>query len=138
MNRRLPAKVFQDSILTFVHMGDVAEAIVRAAEKENNSGEKYFVGKHQLSIREVSEMVGEISGVPLPRISLPDSLVMVNAALLTWLANWTKKPPMWGMSLDQMRTMKQGLRFDGSKTERELGITHSPIPVALEEAIASY
>jgi len=138
MNRRLPAKVFQDSILTFVHVGDVAEAIVRAAEKENNIGEKYFVGKHQLSIGEVGEMVGQISGVPLPKISLPDSLVMVNATLLTWLANWTKKPPMWGMSVDQMRTMKQGLRFDGSKAERELGITYTPIRVALEEAIGSY
>jgi dihydroflavonol-4-reductase len=96
------------------------------------------VGKHQLSIGEVGEMVGQISGVPLPKISLPDSLVMVNATLLTWLANWTKKPPMWGMSVDQMRTMKQGLRFDGSKAERELGITYTPIRVALEEAIGSY
>ena len=138
MNRRVPAKVFQDSILTFVHVGDVAEAIARAADKENNIGEKYFVGKHQLSIREVSEMVSDISGVPLPKISLPDSLAMLNAALLTWLANLTKKPPMWGMSVDQMRTMRQGLRFDGSKAEKELGITYTPIRVALEEAIASY
>lgn len=137
MNRRLPAKVFQDSILTFVHVGDVAEAIVRAAEKENNLGEKYFVGKHQLSIGEVGEMVGQISGVPLPKISLPGFLVMVNATLLTWLAN-RKKPPLYGMSVDQMRTMKQGLRFDGRKAERELGITYTPIRVALEEAIASY
>jgi len=45
---------------------------------------------------------------------------------------------MWGMSVDQMRTMKQGLRFDGSMAERELGITYTPIRVALEEAIASY
>jgi dihydroflavonol-4-reductase len=63
---------------------------------------------------------------------------MVNASLLTWLANLTKKPPMWNMSVDQMRTMKQGLIFDGSKAERELGITYTPIRVALEEAIASY
>ena len=138
MNRRLPAKVFQDSILTFVHVKDVAEATVRAAEKENNVGEKYFVGKHQLSIREVSEMVSEISGAPLPKMSLPDSLVMANASLLTWLANLTKKPPMWNMAVDQMRTMKQGFRFDGSKAERELGITYTPIRVALEETIASY
>lgn len=138
MNRRLPGKVFQDSILTFVHVEDVADAIVRAAEKENNVGEKYLVGKHQLSMREVTEMISDISGVPLPKISLPDSLVMVNATLLTWLASLTKKPPMWGMSMDQMRTIKEGFRFDGSKAERELGITYTPISDALEEAIASY
>jgi hypothetical protein len=34
--------------------------------------------------------------------------------------------------------MKEGLRFDGSKAERELGIAYTPIRTALEEAIASY
>lgn len=138
IHRRLPTTVFHDSILTFVHVRDVAEAIVRALEKEDNIGEKYLVGKHQLSFREVNEMISEISGVPLPKIRLPDSLVMINAALLTWLADLTRKPPMWAMSTDQMSTMKEGLRFDGSKAERELGITYTPIRVALEEAIASY
>jgi len=138
INRRLPAAVFQDSVLTFVHVRDVAEAIVRALEKGDNIGEKYLVGKHQLSFRELNQMISEVSGVPLPKIRLPDSLVMLNAALLTWLADLTKKPPMWGMSKDQMRTMKEGLRFDGRKAERELGITYTPIHVAIEEAIASY
>ncbi len=63
---------------------------------------------------------------------------MVNAALLTWLANLTKKPPMLGMSTDLTRAGKEGFGFDGSKAERELGITYTPIRVAFEEAIASY
>jgi dihydroflavonol-4-reductase len=138
IRRRLPTTVFEDSILTFVHVRDVAEAIVRAAEKKNNIGEKYLVGKHQFSFREVNQMISEISGVPLPKICLPDSLVMVNATLLTWLANLTKKSPLWGMSTDQMRMMKEGFRFDGSKAEKELGITYTPFRATLEEAIASY
>jgi len=138
IHRRLPATVFDHSIFTFVHVRDVAEAIVRAAEKENNLGEKYLVGKHELSWRKINQMVSEISGVPLPKLRLPDSLAMLNARLLTWLANLIKKPPMWGMAIDQIRTMKEGARADGSKAERELGITYTPIRVALEEAIASY
>jgi dihydroflavonol-4-reductase len=42
------------------------------------------------------------------------------------------------MSKDQIRTMKEGFWFDGSKAERELGITYTPIRVALEEVIAFY
>jgi len=42
------------------------------------------------------------------------------------------------MAVDQMRTMKEGVRADGSKAEKELGITYTPVHVALEEAIASY
>ena len=138
IHRRLPATVFHDVILTWVHVRDVAEAILRAAEKEDNIGEKYIVCKHQLSFREINEMVSEISGVPLPKLALPDWLAMVNATLLTGLANLIKKPPMRGMATDQMRTMKEGFKADGSKAERELGITYTPIRVALEEAIASY
>jgi len=138
INRRLPARVFEDSILTWVHVRDVAETISRALEKENNIAEKYLVGKHQLTMREINEMISEISGVPLPKIHLPDFLVMINAALLTWWADIIKKPPLWGMSKDQIRTMKEGFRIDGSKAERELGIIYTPIRVALEEALASF
>jgi dihydroflavonol-4-reductase len=138
IHRRMPGTVFHDSILTWVHVRDVAEAIVRALEKEDNIGQKYLLGKRQLSLQEISELISDISGVPLPGIRLPDSVVMMNAALLTWLASLTKKPPMLGMSVDQIRTMKEGFTFDGSKAERELGIAYTPIRTALEEAIASY
>ncbi|MEK9139010.1 MAG: NAD-dependent epimerase/dehydratase family protein, partial [Bacteroidota bacterium] len=138
IRRRLPATVFNDAVMTFVHVKDVAEVIVRAAEKQNNFGEKYFIGKHRMSFREINKMVSEISGVPLPKLRLPDSLTMVNATLLTGLASIINKPPPWGMSTDQMRVMREGFRVDGSKTERELCISYTPIRVALEEAIASY
>jgi dihydroflavonol-4-reductase len=137
LQRKLPARVVEDSILTFVHVKDVAEAIVRALEKEDNIGQKYLVGKSQLSFREINQMVSEISGVSLPKLHLPNALTMFNAVILTFLANIIKKPPLWGMSVDQIRTMREGFRIDGSKAERELGITYTPIRVALEEAIAS-
>jgi len=136
--RRMPATVLHDSILTWVYVKDVAEAIVRAAEKENNSGEKYLIGKHQLSIKEINNLISEISGVPLPKLSLPDFIVSLNAKFLTILANLIKKPPLWGMSVDQIKTMKEGFVVDGSKAERELGIRYTPVREALKEAVASF
>ncbi|MGB8657722.1 MAG: NAD-dependent epimerase/dehydratase family protein [Candidatus Zixiibacteriota bacterium] len=138
IHRRLPATVFDDSVFTFVHVRDVAEIIVRAAERQNNIGEKYIAGRYQLTFGEINQMVSEISGVPLPKMRLPNALTMINARLLTWLADLIKKPPLWGMAIDQMKTMKAGVIADGSKAERELGITYTPIRVALEEAIASF
>jgi dihydroflavonol-4-reductase len=138
INRKMPGRAFEDSVFTFVHVKDVAEAIVRAAEKENNVGQKYIVGKYQLSMKEFYELVCEISGVPLPKMRLPSCMVMLNAALFTWVADLIKKPPARGMAIDGMRMGKEGLRADGSKAERELRITYIPIRVALEEVIESY
>jgi dihydroflavonol-4-reductase len=138
VRRERPATAFHDSIITWAHVRDVAEIIVRALEKEGNIGGKYLAGKEQLSFQELSEMVSEISGVPLPGMRLSDSVAMGMAAFATWFADLLEKPPMLGMAVDQCRTMKEGFRGDGSKAERELGITYTPIRVALEEAIASY
>ena len=134
----LPATVFNDVIFPWVHVRDVAEVIVRAAEKEGNIGEKYLAVAQNLTFGKINEMVSEISGVALPKLRMPDWLAAANALLLTALADMVKRPPPWGMARDQMRTMKEGAEADGGKAERELGITYTPIRVALEEAIASY
>jgi dihydroflavonol-4-reductase len=138
IERRVPARIFEDSAFTFVHVGDVAEAIVRALEKENNLGEKYLIGKHALTMGEFTRMVGEISGVPLPKRRLPGPVVMTGAALMTKAADLAGRPPLSGMSTDQMRNIKEGAVFDGGKSERELGLAYTPIREAIEEEVASH
>ena len=138
MRRRVPVRVFPDTIYTWVHVRDVAETIVRAFEKQGNIGEKYLVGKHQLTYQRLGEMVCDIARVPFPRIRLPDPLVRMCAAFLTWLAKLTRKPPVLGMSVDAIRMLGEDIRFDGSKAERELDISYTPIRTALEDAIGSY
>ena len=137
INLKLPATILNNHIFTFVYVKDVARAIVIALEKENNIGQKYLVGNYRYTWEEINKMISEISGTPLPKFRLPDSITMLNAYILTGLANIIKKPPLWGMSIDQMKVMKVGFNVDGSKAERELGIKYTPIRTALEEAINS-
>jgi hypothetical protein len=42
------------------------------------------------------------------------------------------------MSIEQINLMKLNYKFDGSKAERELGLTYTPIRTAFEESIASF
>ena len=135
---RMPGMVFEDSALTWVHVKDVAEAIIRALEKEGNKGEEYLVGKHALAMGELTRTVCEISGAPLPKVSIPDPVIMAGATLLTKVADLTGRPPLLGMSKDTMRNLKEGAIFDGSKAERELGVTYTPIREALDEEVASH
>jgi dihydroflavonol-4-reductase len=138
IKREMPATAFHRSVLTLVDVRNVAEAIVRATEKDNNIGEKYIIGKEQVKMEEFYRMIGDISGVPLPKMRLPDSMALFNARLLTWWADMIKKPPLWNMALDGCRVMKEGWIADGSKAERELGIAYTPIRTTLEDAIRSF
>lgn len=135
---RMPATVFDNVLFPWVHVRDVAEIIVRASEEEGNAGEKYLAVAQNLTFGEINRMISEISGVSLPRFKMPDWLAVANAMLLTAMADIIKRPPLLGMSRDQVRTMKEGAEVDGSKAQRDLGIEYTPIRVALEEAISSY
>ncbi|MBN2514962.1 MAG: NAD-dependent epimerase/dehydratase family protein [Deltaproteobacteria bacterium] len=137
INREMPATAFNSSVMTWVDVRDVAEVIVRATEKDNNVGEKYIAGKEQMKMEEFYGMISDISGVPIPKMRLPDTMALFNARLLTWWANMTKKPPLWNMALDGCRVAKEGVIADGSKAEKELGITYTPIRTTLKDAIRS-
>lgn len=138
IERKMPIRALETAVLTFVHIKDVAESIVLSLEKEKNIGEGYIIGKEQHSIGEMNKAISEISGVPLPFLSIPNVLVKFNAYILTALANITKRPPAWGLSTDSVNNILIGVRADGTKAERELGITYTPIREAIEECIKSF
>jgi len=121
---KMPIRGLESAVVTFVHVNDVAEAIVKALEKKDNVGQGYIVGNEQCSIKDLNNWISEFSGVPLPFISIPNFMVTLNAFFLTALANMTKQPPMWGLSSDFVRNALTDMRADGTKAQRELGITY--------------
>ena len=137
VKRRMPVSAFANKTSFMAYVGDVADVIVRVLEKEGNLGEKYLVGQ-QISMGAFYQMISGISRVPPPKLSIPSSLAMITGHFMTFIANLTKKQPMWGLAIDAMRTANNDIKADGSKVERELGISYTPIRVALEEEIASY
>lgn len=135
INRKLPATVFARRTFSFVHVKDVAKAIISALEKEGNIGQKYIVSACSYTWKEINEMIRSISGIKLPWIEMPETITMLNAYLLTGVSKLFGSPPPWGMSVDQMKVMKVGFNADGSKAGKELNITYTPIRAALEEEI---
>ncbi len=135
---RTPSTIFTHSTSTYVFVEDVVEAILCAAEKPGNVGQKYLVGKYQLDGREYARLISKVSGTPMPWFDFPDFMVMAVAGLLTGLANLTNLAPLWGLSVDAGRTLKAGFRMDGGKAERELGIHYTPIQTAVAEAVEFY
>lgn len=135
---RMPAQVLTKRYFPFVHVKDVAEAIFKALEKENNIGEKYIVSAENYTFGEFNQMISEISGMKLPFLKLPVWMTILTAYMLTGIANLIGKPPLWDMSFDQISLMKQNFNIDGSKVSRELGITYTPIYNGVKDAIESF
>jgi dihydroflavonol-4-reductase len=133
----MPAQILTNFSFSFVHVKDVAEAIVQAMEKENNLGEKYIVSAENHTWGEFNKMISDISGTKLPVLKLPTWMTMLNAYFLTGIANLIKKPPAWDMSVDQMNLSRQDFHLDGSKAERELGIKYTSVYDGLKDAIES-
>ncbi len=132
---RIPALVGADKTFTYVHVRDAALAIVRAAEKPDSVGERYLVGDERVTTREYFQIIGDLTGVPLPKLNIPDSVVLSVAKLLTAMSRWTGKRPL--VPEDLIRTSAAGsLLFDGRKAQRELGIRYTPLRTALAEAVA--
>ncbi|MCJ7625994.1 MAG: NAD-dependent epimerase/dehydratase family protein [Anaerolineaceae bacterium] len=136
VKRRMPATVFDSTMLSFVYVKDVAEIIVRAMEKEGNIGEKYLASSEQITLGDAYRTICEFAGVKMPFIRLPDWLIMLNAILLTSISDIFKVPPWLGMSVDQMRTMKEGWVCDGDKAVRELGITYVTVREMIRQEVA--
>jgi dihydroflavonol-4-reductase len=134
---RMPVQVLTDVLFAWVHVKDVCSAILMALEKEGNVGKRYIVSSENLTFGEINQMISEISGTNLPKIKLPDWITLISAYFLTGLANLTKRPPLWDMSIDQIRLMQLGGQIASRKAEVELGIVYTPIREALEEVIAS-
>lgn len=127
--------LFPDTQFTWVDVKDVAEVIVRALEKPGNIGERYPAGNETMSVREFMDMVCDAAGIHAPWFSLPNTLSYATARSLTLLADTVKKPPLLGFSSDAASVFEYDVCFDGSRTERELGMEFTPVRDAIREEV---
>lgn len=96
IHRQVPATIFHQATATYVYVGDVADAILHAAEWPDTTGEKYLLGHACLDGKEYMELIHEVSGVSLPWFTFPDFMVMTASYFLTGLLVITRRPPLWG------------------------------------------
>ncbi len=127
---RLPAYV--DTGLNVVHVDDVAEGHWLAFQ-HGVVGERYVLGGHNISLRELLIEIAEIAGRTPPRWRLPHAAVMPVAYLAEAWARLTGIPPI--ATVEEVRMSKKRMFFSSAKAERELGYVPGPVRLALEDAV---
>lgn len=122
-----------DTGLNLIDVDDVAKGHILAAE-HGKVGERYILGYRNLTLKEILEILGRITGLKPPTLRLPYWSVLPLAYLSQWTSNWiTKRPPL--ISLEGIKMAKRLMFFDASKAVKELGLPQSPVEMALERAV---
>jgi dihydroflavonol-4-reductase len=134
LNRRMPA--YLDTGLNLVGVEDCARGHLLAAER-GRIGEKYILGGENLTLKEMLDRLGRLSGLPGPRFKVPYRLAYAFALGGEFVArNFTKAPPR--ASLTEVRMAQKKMFFDSSKAREELGFVARPIDDSLRAAIDYY
>ena len=133
LNGQMPAYV--DTGLNFVAVEDVAKGHWLAAQR-GQSGARYILGDRNLTLKELLQILADLSGRPMPRLRLPHAVPYL-ASLADMLASrlFGRAPriPMEGV-----RMARHKMFVDASKAVRELEFQPSALEAALGRAIRWY
>ena len=127
---RMPA--FVDSGLNLVHVDDVAQGHILAAEK-GRLGERYVLGGQDVSLAAMLGEIARIVGRKPPRVRLPVAPLFPLAAAAELVGRITGAEPF--LTLDALRMSRHHMFYSSAKAEAELGYRARPYTEALEDAV---
>ena len=132
INRRMKAYIEMPQNL--VHVGDVADGHVQALER-GRTGHRYILGGDDLDMRSVMRSLSNITGIPAPRVALPQKLLQALAVAEDWLARSVfPHEPLF--PLEAALHARDSERFCTDKARKELGFRPRPADVVLHRAVA--
>lgn len=131
LQRRLPGYV--DTGLNLVHVRDVAEGHILAAER-GRPGERYILGNAQgnWSLKKMLGVLESITGISQPRLRFPYPLVLAAAHLNESFSRLTKRPPR--IPLAGVRLARHKMFFNPRKAIIELGLPQTAPEQGIEDA----
>jgi dihydroflavonol-4-reductase len=127
---RMPA--FVDTGLNLVHVTDVAEGHLAAADK-GRIGERYILGGENMLLKDILALVADVVHRSPPRIRLPETLLWPAAFVLEKIAPVTGIAPM--MTRDHLKMARKKMFYSSAKAQAELGYTARPARRAVEDAV---
>lgn len=131
LNRHM--RVYVETVQNLVDVRDVAEGHVLALEK-GRPGHRYLLGGENLSMRELVDLLAELTGIPAPRRALPHGLLSALGRANEWLSSRvTRRAPL--IALEAALHARDACAFDSTKAERELGFRARPARAVLAGAV---
>ena len=128
---RMPA--YLATGLNLVDVDDVADGHILAMEK-GRPGERYILGNANLTLRQIFEILADITGREPPRFRTPFWLALAAAYLDQWVeGGLLQREP--SIPVEAVRISRHPMYVNCAKAINELGMPQSPVDVALQKAI---
>ena len=130
LKRNFPAYV--ETGLNLVDVRECARGHVLALER-GKSGERYILGGENLTLKQILDKLGKITGLPSPKLKLP--YVFAFAAGVVGEATGRILGSEPRATIDTARMGKKKMFASSDKAERELGWKVFPVEDALRRAV---
>ena len=127
---QMPA--FVDTGLNIVHVEDVAEGHLSAADK-GRIGERYILGGENMTLAEILARVAQAVGRRPPWLRVPHNVLFPVAIGAELAARVTGRDPF--VTLDGVRMSRKKMYFTSQRASHELGYAPRPAREAIADAV---
>jgi dihydroflavonol-4-reductase len=127
---------YVDTGLNIVDVEDVATGHLLAAE-HGRIGEKYILGGENLTLKQILDLLSEVSGRPQVRLRIPHWVAQAWSYVDVTLAR-LRPHHIPAATPEKVRLSRRYEFFDPGKAVRELGLPQTPAREALRKAVEWY
>jgi dihydroflavonol-4-reductase len=131
LKKRFPAYV--DTGLNLVDVAECARGHVAALDK-GRSGERYILGGENLTLKQILDKLGAITGLPSPKIRVPYVVALATGVVDEVVTGHLRKREPRA-TIDAVRMGRKKMFVSSEKAERELGWKTIPVDHALRRAV---
>ena len=133
LNGKMPGYV--ETGLNFVGVEECAAGHLLVAEK-GKAGERYLLGAENLTLKELLEMIAEITGLSAPGMKIPHTVALGVAYVDTAFSRLLGKEPQ--IPVEGVKIAQHKMFVDCSRARQELGFAPGPVVAALQRAVRWY
>jgi dihydroflavonol-4-reductase len=128
---KLPARM--DCTLNMIDVRDVAQGLTRVMDR-GRPGVRYLLAAENMTLLTLLQTLSRLTGIPVPRWSVPYPVALCYAALSELWADWiTGKSPQ--ATLTGVRLTRRSMHFDPTRTLKELVLAPRPIEQSLQDTV---
>jgi dihydroflavonol-4-reductase len=128
------APIYFDGGFSVVDVDDVARGAILAMDRGRN-GERYILAGDNITVKQLFDLMAELTGLKAPSTKLPVPVIRVLAAVLELVSKVTGARPMIDRSQVDEFAGKYAY-FSSEKAARELGYTHLSARETVRRTIA--